>query len=189
MPNLTEKEAASIVTEQSDGTDIARNDYVLGSQITAETLNVEEGPNKGQSVALWLAGSPAGQALLSHGNPSLRSQIDTETLNQVIDTEILNQVIEEGKYKGTSVAECPAEWSAPETHEVSANAAAEDDEASRSPSRNHAETPLERLVVMSKEIPKEVVSSPPRENTGEASEIPGAQNNDVESVSIHNFGF
>ena len=104
MPHLTEKEAASIVTEQSDATDIARNDYVLGSQITAETLNqiIPEGPNKGQSVAFWLAGIPAGQALLSHGNPSLRSQIDTETLNQVIDKETLNQVIEEGKYKGTS---------------------------------------------------------------------------------------
>ena len=133
-----EEETALIVTEQSDGTDIARNDYVPGSQITAETLN---------------------------------------------------HVIEEGPNKGKSVAEYPAERPAPETNEVSANAAGEDDEGSRSPSTNHPETPHETLVVMSKEILKEVVLSPPRENTGEASEMSGAQNNDVESASIHNLGF
>ncbi len=65
----------------------------------------------------------------------------------------------------------------------------EDDEASRSPSSNHAETPLETLVVMSKGIPKGCVFSPPRENTGEASEMSGAQNNDVKSPSIHNLSF
>ncbi|MEC8882430.1 MAG: hypothetical protein VX737_04030 [Pseudomonadota bacterium] len=133
-----EEETALIATKQSDGTDIARNDYVLGSQITAEKLNhvIEEGPNKGKSNAEYLAERPA-----------------------------------------------------PETNEVSANAAAEDDEGSRSPSRNHPETPHDTLVVMSKVIPKGSVFSPPRENTGEASEMSEAQNNDVESASIHNLGF
>ena len=76
-------------------------DFLFASQIDAETLNriIEEGPNKGESVAFALASTSEGQSFLAHNNFTLGSQITAETLNHVI---------EEGPNKGQSVAFCLA---------------------------------------------------------------------------------
>jgi hypothetical protein len=62
-------------------------DFLFVSQIDTATLNrvCPEGPNKCHSVAIFLAATRAGQAILAHGNPSLGSQITAATLNQVIE--------------------------------------------------------------------------------------------------------
>ncbi|MEC8881739.1 MAG: hypothetical protein VX737_00450 [Pseudomonadota bacterium] len=78
-------------------TDIGQYTLTDDKQISKETLNhmIEEGLDKGESVALWLARSPEGRDLLAHNDFALGSQISKETLNHMI---------EEGPNKGQSVA-------------------------------------------------------------------------------------
>ena len=62
-------------------------DLVFASLITEATLNytLEEGPDKGKSVAYFLARSGEGRALLAHNNFALGSKISAETLNHIIE--------------------------------------------------------------------------------------------------------
>ena len=72
-------------------------DFLFASQIDTETLNrmCPEGPNKGKSVAFFLAGTQKGQAILACNNCALALQITADRLNQVVV---------EGTFKGQSVA-------------------------------------------------------------------------------------
>ncbi|MEC8882428.1 MAG: hypothetical protein VX737_04020 [Pseudomonadota bacterium] len=56
---------------------LAHNDYALGLQISADTMNhiIEEGPNKGESIAYWLAATPEGRALLARNDYTLGKSI------------------------------------------------------------------------------------------------------------------